>query len=105
MEPRQRARELVRWIRIYVWLAALPGTLAPAQEAPARAPASAKKTGTPAKKKAGDTYILVGAGDIAGCADLSGAQATAKLIDGIPGTVFATGDLAYQYGTYEEFMK
>ncbi len=40
-----------------------------------------------------------------GCSDLSGAQATAKLIDAIPGTVFAAGDLAYQHGTYEEFVK
>jgi len=48
---------------------------------------------------------LVGAGDIVGCSDLSGAQATAKLIDAIPERVFAAGDLAYQHGTYEEFVK
>lgn len=47
--------------------------------------------------------VLVGAGDIAGCDDLSGAEATAKLIDAIPGTVFAAGDLAYPRGTEEEF--
>ena len=47
--------------------------------------------------------ILVGAGDIAGCADLSGAAATAKLIEGIPGTVFAAGDLAYEKGSAQEF--
>jgi len=33
--------------------------------------------------------VLVGAGDIASCDDLSGAYATAELIDKIPGTVFA----------------
>jgi hypothetical protein len=49
--------------------------------------------------------ILVGAGDIAGCTDLSGAEATAKLINGIPGTVFAAGDLAYESGTAAEFMR
>jgi len=32
---------------------------------------------------------LVGAGDIAGCPALDGAAATAKLIEQIPGTVFA----------------
>jgi acid phosphatase type 7 len=48
-------------------------------------------------------YTLVGAGDIAGCKALEGAQATAKLIDSIPGTVFAAGDLAYERGTTEEF--
>jgi len=45
-----------------------------------------------------DDPVLVGAGDIASCDDLAGAQATAKLIDKIPGTVFAVGDLAYPDG-------
>ena len=42
-------------------------------------------------------------GDIAGCKSLEGAQATAKLIEKIPGTVFAAGDLAYERGTAAEF--
>ena len=49
--------------------------------------------------------VLVGAGDIASCDDLAGAEATAKLIDKIPGTVFAAGDLAYPDGSYEQFAK
>jgi hypothetical protein len=49
--------------------------------------------------------VLVGAGDIASCDDLRGAQATAKLIDDIPGTVFAAGDLAYPDGSDEQFAK
>lgn len=49
--------------------------------------------------------VLVGAGDIASCDDLSGAEATAKLIDKIPGTVIAVGDLAYPDGTDEQFAK
>ncbi len=47
---------------------------------------------------------LVGAGDIADCKDLSGAEATAKLIDQIPGTVIAVGDLAYPDGSKENFV-
>jgi hypothetical protein len=47
--------------------------------------------------------LLVGAGDIADCRDLSGAEATAKLLDKIPGTVFAAGDLAYPDGSEENF--
>jgi hypothetical protein len=47
--------------------------------------------------------VLVGAGDIASCDDLAGAEATAKLIDKIPGTVFAVGDLAYPDGSDEQF--
>lgn len=49
--------------------------------------------------------VLVGAGDIASCDDLAGAEATAKLIDSIPGTVFAAGDLAYPDGSEEQFAK
>ena len=46
---------------------------------------------------------LVGAGDIADCRDLSGAEATAKLLEQIPGTVMAVGDLAYPDGSKENF--
>ena len=73
------------------------------QEVPAKPKADGKSAQT-SKTKQPDTYVLVGAGDIAGCSDLSGAQATAKILDGIPGTIFAAGDLAYEHGTYEEFL-
>jgi calcineurin-like phosphoesterase family protein len=53
---------------------------------------------------AGDqAAILVGAGDIADCRDLSGAEATASLLDQVSGTVMADGDLAYPDGTRENF--
>ena len=48
--------------------------------------------------------ILVGAGDIADCRDLSGAEATAKLLEQVPGTVMAVGDLAYPDGSVENFQ-
>jgi hypothetical protein len=47
--------------------------------------------------------VLVGAGDIADCKDLSGAEATAKLLDQLPGTIMAVGDLAYPDGSKENF--
>lgn len=70
--------------------------------------AQPKKPSTPKQKKSqkkptGETYTLVGAGDIAACNDLRGARATAALIEAIPGTVFAAGDLAYNQGTISEF--
>ena len=46
--------------------------------------------------------VLVGAGDIASCSS-SGDEATAKLLSHIPGTVFTTGDNAYEDGTASEF--
>jgi acid phosphatase type 7 len=55
------------------------------------------------KPTAGKTYVLVGAGDIASCLEPQGAQATAKLIEQIPGTVFAAGDLAYENGSDADF--
>ncbi|HTQ59408.1 MAG TPA: metallophosphoesterase [Candidatus Solibacter sp.] len=51
----------------------------------------------------GKTFVLVGAGDIASCKDPEGAIATAKLLEHIPGTVFAAGDLAYEKGSPTEF--
>jgi hypothetical protein len=47
--------------------------------------------------------VLAGAGDIADCANLAGAEATAALLAKIPGTVMAVGDLAYPNGTAENF--
>src|ERR1051325_3761810 len=46
--------------------------------------------------------VLVGAGDIALCGT-PGAEATAKLLDNISGTVFAAGDNAYMSGTEAEY--
>jgi PKD repeat protein len=48
--------------------------------------------------------VMVGAGDIAAC-NVLGDEATAALIDGIPGTVFTTGDNVYDDGTAEEFAQ
>lgn len=47
--------------------------------------------------------VLVGAGDIADCANLAGAKATAALLANIPGTVMSVGDLAYPDGTPANF--
>lgn len=48
---------------------------------------------------------MVGAGDIARCgsAELGGAIATARLLDGIEGTIFTLGDHAYDFGSEKNF--
>lgn len=87
------------------WLFFLQAPLfaqAPDQPAPAR-PQKHSHRKTIAKPAPEKTYVLVGAGDIASCKDPEGAQATAKLIEQIPGTVFAAGDLAYESGSDAEF--
>jgi hypothetical protein len=45
---------------------------------------------------------LVGAGDIADC-NVPGDNATAELLDKIPGTVFTTGDNAYEAGSATQY--
>jgi hypothetical protein len=49
----------------------------------------------------GGTEVFVGAGDIAACDGNS--EDTARLLDGIGGTVFTLGDHAYPRGTDEQF--
>jgi hypothetical protein len=48
--------------------------------------------------------VFVGAGDISMC-DNDNDELTAQLLDAIPGTVFTTGDNAYDAGTYSQFME
>jgi hypothetical protein len=64
-------------------------------------PAPEGRTRTAATPSPGDP-VLVGAGDIADCSSL-GDEATAALLGGISGTVFTTGDNAYDTGTSDEF--
>jgi len=47
-------------------------------------------------------FMLIGAGDIASCSS-DGDEATAKLIDGVDGTVFTLGDNAYERGSPGEY--
>jgi hypothetical protein len=48
--------------------------------------------------------VFVGTGDIGWCG-LAGAEQTAALLDGIPGTVFTAGDNSYMSGTSDEFQR
>jgi Calcineurin-like phosphoesterase len=59
--------------------------------------------GSFSQSEAEKEVVLIGAGDIADCTDLAGAEATAKLLEDNPGTVMALGDLAYPNGTAEDF--
>jgi len=83
---------------LIVLVAPAQAQTAPPSDHPNGAKARAIKKHTPER-----TFVLVGAGDIAGCKNLEGAKATAKLIEQIPGTVFAAGDLAYERGSAEDF--
>jgi len=48
--------------------------------------------------------VLVGAGDVASCQS-SGDEATATILDTVPGVVIVPGDIAYESGSSEEFAK
>jgi calcineurin-like phosphoesterase family protein len=100
----------IRWLRDKLIAGMLLLVFFPALETQAqteRTPATGTSEKTQAKRKerrlAERTFVLVGAGDIASCENPEGARATAKLIEQIPGTVFAAGDLAYEKGSAAEF--
>jgi hypothetical protein len=67
---------------------------------PSASPSGASPSGT-SPPAPSDTYVLVGAGDIAG--NGPGDSATAALLDGISGTVYTLGDNVYDNGTTAEF--
>ena len=50
----------------------------------------------------GSAVVLVGAGDIADCGS-DGDEATAALLDALPGTVFTAGDNAYSNGSTTDY--
>ncbi|MEZ4711209.1 MAG: DNRLRE domain-containing protein [Caldilineaceae bacterium] len=59
-------------------------------------------TSTPTNTPSGESVIFVGAGDIADCSRTSD-EATALLLDNIPGTVFNIGDSAYPNSSTSDF--
>jgi 3',5'-cyclic AMP phosphodiesterase CpdA len=69
--------------------------------APDRALPPGSPVPPPVAAPPGAPQVLVGAGDIAMCD--GNAESTARLLDGIGGTVFTLGDNAYYSGTREEF--
>src|SRR5271154_2096493 len=58
-----------------------PPTSAPANEPAPAAPRPNPRNRGPVPRRKPQTVIMVGAGDIAGCKNLEGAQATAKLVE------------------------
>lgn len=61
-------------------------------------------TATPAPALPPSAEILVGAGDISLCSN-DNDELTAQLLDTIPGTVFTTGDNAYDEGSFNQYME
>ncbi len=69
------------------------------------APGGCAPTGPPSYHPRSDPlHTLLAAGDIAVCGK-PGAQATAKLLDRLPGTILTLGDLAYWKGSAKEFRR
>ena len=80
-----------------------PPTAPPPTSLPTATAAPATPTAAPATPSAPpSSSVLVGAGDIASCSS-SGDEATAALLETIPGTVFTTGDNVYDNGTATEY--
>jgi hypothetical protein len=51
----------------------------------------------------GTTVVLVGAGEVARCESYGNDEATALVLDNIPGTVFTTGDNIHASGSLDDF--
>ncbi len=86
------------------WVASA-SSLAPTQPVPLPgvAPSATRAVYLPLVARSSDP-VLVGAGDISSCySGNTGDEATAKLLDTIPGTVFTAGDNAYPDGTLNQF--
>ena len=90
-----RREGAVKTVKILTWLL----LVASCCEAVALQGCAARKIPAAGERPA----VLVGAGDIADCSNLAGAEATAALLAQIPGTVMAVGDLAYPDGTPANF--
>ncbi len=56
-----------------------------------------------AKTSTDTNQTVIAAGDIVDCKTLAGSEATANLLDHIPGTVLPIGDLAYPDGSDDNF--
>src|SRR5205807_9323899 len=72
------------------------------EENPTMAPLAPHVPAAPSFATITNGQVLVGAGNIARCTS-NADEATAKLLDAIPGTVFADGDLAYDNGASDKF--
>jgi len=82
-----------------------PMTVPPSTTTSPLTPVTQPPTGTgfpPDTPNPVEDPVLVGAGDIASCKS-NGDEATAALLDNIPGTVFTTGDNVYTDGLAYEF--
>jgi hypothetical protein len=69
-------------------------------------PLSPSSSNPGASQLANGTPVLIGAGDIGLCRageSTPGAEATARLLDRLPGTVFTAGDNAYMTGSLDEY--
>src|SRR5438270_12283692 len=74
------------------------------EENPPMAPLAPHVPAAPSFATITNGQVLVGAGNVSSCGN-NNDEATAKLLDGISGTVFADGDLAYDNGAKDRFNK
>jgi len=78
--------------------------VSPASPTPIESKAGAGGSSAAAVAEVIPDEVLVGAGDIARCG-IGNPEATARLLDGIPGTVFTLGDNVQDLGTAEEYSR
>jgi len=67
-------------------------------------PSSASGAAQPSQTLSADDPMVIAAGDIVDCPHPAGSEATAKLLDQLPGTILPVGDLAYPDGSGDNFQ-
>jgi hypothetical protein len=104
MRPRTFSLAAAAWLRpLAGFIGAVALTLASCREQePTEPPAAGGPTVVPPTTVAAVTNVLAGAGDIARC-DKQNDEATARLLDSIPGTVFTAGDNVLASGSSSDF--
>jgi len=88
-------------VLILIGTAACGGDTTPVSPSPPLSPPTAPAQ-PPIPPRIVADAILVGAGDVGMCG-VPEVEATARLLEGIPGTVFAAGDLAYPAGSATDY--
>jgi hypothetical protein len=92
-----------RFARACFLLALIHALMGSAQVSQSSSGSTAATRSSPGEAISGSDQTIAAAGDIVDCGNLSGSEATAKLLDNIPGTILAVGDLAYPDGSTANF--
>lgn len=104
MDPARRVAAPALLIALTLGIAGVVGHVGAARAVAAGGPAPSAASAPHSASAGADEAVVVAAGDIGVC-DGDGDEATAALVERIPGTVLSLGDQAYPGGTARDFRR